>query len=50
MALYRSVNGRIDVLQAVVAVLLGDIGAPLGDHSDRTWRDCLQSLPEPYGR
>lgn len=44
MALYRYVNGREDLLEAVVSCLLDDATAQFDDAQMRTWQGYLQTL------
>lgn len=44
MSLYRYVTGREDILEAVVARLLGGVPAALDDHLTQTWQGYLQTL------
>ena len=44
MSLYRYVNGREDLLEAVVTVLLERLAASLDDELAHTWQGYLQTL------
>jgi len=44
MALYRYVTGREDLLEAVVAELLGDVSARLDSQLTGSWQGYLQTL------
>ncbi len=44
MALYRHVNGREDLLEAVVSSVLHDVTGRLDDALTRTWQGYLQTL------
>jgi len=44
MSLYRYVTGREDILEAVVAGLLGGVNDSLDDQLSQTWQGYLQSL------
>ncbi|HVK45334.1 MAG TPA: TetR family transcriptional regulator, partial [Micropruina sp.] len=44
MSLYRYVTGREDILEAVVASLLGGVNDSLDDQLSQTWQGYLQSL------
>ena len=44
MSLYRYVTGREDILEAVVALLLGGVTDSLDDQLSQTWQGYLQTL------
>ena len=44
MSLYRYVTGREDILEAVVAQLLGGVSTALDDQLSQTWQGYLQTL------
>ncbi len=50
MALYRHVHGREDLLEGVVALLLGDLTASLDDELAEHWQGFLQTLAHEVRR
>lgn len=50
MALYRYVNGREDLLEAVVAELLGGVRKDMDAEISRTWQGYLMSLAHSVRR
>lgn len=50
MSLYRYVNGREDLLEAVVSLLMGRLASQLDDELTQTWQGYLQTLAHEVRR